>query len=91
LPKVVIEAMAYGIPPIVTNSGGSPELVEDGVSGLVVAPGDAKAIAEAIVRLIRDPTLRLTMGKGARERIATHFRIEDTIQRTLELYTDTVM
>jgi glycosyltransferase involved in cell wall biosynthesis len=90
LPKVVIEAMAYGIPPIVTDSGGSPELVEDGVSGLVVAPGDARAIAKAIACLVRDPALRTTMGKRARERIATHFRIEDTIQQTLGLYTDTL-
>lgn len=90
LPKVVIEAMAYGTPPIVTNSGGSPELVEDSVSGLVVAPGDARAIAEAVSRLVRDPALRTTMGKRARERIATHFRIKDTIQQTFELYADTL-
>ena len=45
LPKTVIEAMAYGVPPVVTNVGGSPELVADGVSGLVVPPGDAAALA----------------------------------------------
>jgi len=87
LPKVVIEAMAYGIPPVVTDSGGSPELVEDGISGIVVTPGDSKAIAKAILCLVKDPILRATMGKKARERIATHFRIDDTIQQTLELYT----
>lgn len=88
LPKVIIEAMVYGIPPIVTDSGGSPELVEDGDSGIVVASGDSKAIAKAILRLAKDPALRIRMGKKARERIATHFRIEDTIQRTFDLYTD---
>jgi glycosyltransferase involved in cell wall biosynthesis len=55
LPKTVIEAMAYAVPPIVTDVGGSPELVVNGVSGLVVAPGDARALADAISTLYRDP------------------------------------
>jgi len=51
LPKTVIESMAYGVAPIVSDSGGSAELVVDGESGIVVAPGDAAALAAAIERL----------------------------------------
>ena len=86
LPKVVIEAMAYGIPPIVTDSGGSPELIENGVSGLIVPPKDAGAIADAILRLYRDPGQRRQMGREAKARIADRFSIEDTIGRTHLLY-----
>lgn len=88
LPKVVIEAMAYGIPPIVSDAGGSPELIEDGTSGIIVAPGDPKAIAEAVMKLYKNPELRTAMGKNARKRIDTCFRIEDTIRNTLNVYTD---
>jgi glycosyltransferase involved in cell wall biosynthesis len=86
LPKTVIEAMIYEVPPIVTNTGGSPELVEDGVSGLVVPPGDAAALADAMLRLYRDPDLRHRMGSAARRRIETHFNTNETVAQTLALY-----
>jgi glycosyltransferase involved in cell wall biosynthesis len=86
LPKVIIEAMAYGVTPIVTNSGGSPELIEEMTSGLIVPPGDAKAIADAILSLFNDPALCDNLGRSARKRIASHFKIEDTVLQTERLY-----
>ncbi len=86
LPRSIIEAMACRRPCIVTNFGGQAELVEDGVSGLQVPPGDPAAIADAIIRLYEDPALRQRMGEAARERIATRFNIERTIDETLALY-----
>ena len=86
LPRSVIEAMCYRVPPIVTDSGGSPELVVDGESGIVVPVHDGRAIAAAIERLYRDPELRRRMGEAARTRIGTHFRNEDTVRKTIELY-----
>ena len=86
LPKVIIEAMAYGTVPIVTDSGGSPELIEDGISGLIVPPRDASAIAGAVSYLYHHPERRKEMGQHARKRIEHDFRIEDTIERTLFLY-----
>jgi glycosyltransferase involved in cell wall biosynthesis len=86
LPKVIIEAMAYGAVPIVTDSGGSPELVEDGISGLIVPPRDASAIAGAVSFLYHHPERRNEMGQHARKRIQDDFRIEDTIEQTLFLY-----
>jgi glycosyltransferase involved in cell wall biosynthesis len=86
LARSLLEAMAYGVAPIVTASGGSPEVVVDGVSGIVVPVRDAAAIGAAIRRLHEDPALRRRMGEAARERIRTHFRIEDTIEQTLGLY-----
>ncbi|HLF23452.1 MAG TPA: glycosyltransferase, partial [Burkholderiales bacterium] len=90
LSRSLIEAMAYGVPPIVTNCGGSPELVVDGVSGLVVPVRDVGAINRAIRRMYEDPALRRRMGAAARERIGSRFKIEDTIQQTLGLYRELV-
>lgn len=86
LPKVIIEAMAYGVAPIVTDSGGSPELIENGKSGIVVPPGDAKAIADQITKLYNDRQACRDIGANARNRIQTSFRIEDTIDQTYALY-----
>ncbi len=86
LARSLIEAMAYARPVIVTDCGGSPELVVDGVSGIVVPVHDPEAIAAAIRKLIADPALRRRFGEAARERIRTQFRIEDTIEQTLAMY-----
>lgn len=90
LPRSVIEAMAYMTPPVVTDIGGSPELVVDGVSGLIVPARDSAAIARAIRVLYDDPILRSRLGAAARERIRKHFRIEDTIEQTRKLYLELV-
>ncbi len=86
LARAIIEAMAYRVPPVVTDCGGSPELVVDGECGFVVPVRDAPALAAAFERLYRDPALRGRYGDAARARIATEFRNEDTVARTIELY-----
>jgi glycosyltransferase involved in cell wall biosynthesis len=86
LPKVIIEAMAYGIPPIVTDSGGSPELIENEISGIIIPPGRPEKIAAAILKLYEDDEGRKAMGENARKRIASTFKIETTIGKTLQLY-----
>ncbi len=86
LARSLIEAMAYGIAPVVTDCGGSPELVVQGVSGLVVPVADAEALAAAIRTLHDDAALRARLGRAARERIGRDFRIEDTIAKTYALY-----
>jgi glycosyltransferase involved in cell wall biosynthesis len=90
LPRSVIEAMAYAVAPIVTDAGGSPELVEHGDSGIVVPPGDRQALGDAILRLYEEPGLRNRMGQRARERIATHFHVDATVSSTLALYRELV-
>jgi glycosyltransferase involved in cell wall biosynthesis len=86
LSRGLIEAMVYRIPSIVTNCGGNPELVVDGVTGLLVPVRDPGAISDAICRMYKDPGMRRRMGKAARDRIKTSFRIEDTIKQTIALY-----
>jgi glycosyltransferase involved in cell wall biosynthesis len=86
LPRAVIEAMMYRVPPVVTDSGGSPELIVDGESGILVPIKDPQALADAFTQLYRDEAARLAMGEAALERMKTHFRNEDTIEKTIALY-----
>ncbi len=86
LPKTVIESMALGVVPIVTRTGGSPELVVDGESGLVVPPGDAAALAAAITQLAENRVRARAMGGAARSRITSRFRLSDAIDQHLALY-----
>jgi len=86
LARSLIEAMAYGVAPIVTDCGGSPELVVHGESGLVIPVGDAAAIGRALRKMHEKPEMRRRMGEAARNRIGKDFRIETTIEQTLALY-----
>ncbi len=88
LPKTVIEAMVYGVPPIVTDTGGSAELVIDRDSGLVIPPGDPIALASAIHWLQTHPSEARAMGARARQRIDRHFNLRQTVDRTLQVYQD---
>lgn len=90
LPRAIIEGMSQGIPPVVTDSGGSGELVESGVSGLVVPAGDSAALAAAFDRLLSDDEARAAMGRAAQQRITDHFNIEMTISATLAVYRDVI-
>jgi len=86
LTKAIIEPMAQGVPAVVTRAGGLPELVEDGRSGFVVDVDDPQALAGRIELLARDPELRQRMGREARARMQTHFHVDATVDRTLDLY-----
>lgn len=86
VPRAVVEGMAQGVPALVTDVGGSPELVRDGVDGRVVPPGDARALAEAIAWLAEDPDRRTGLGRNAQERIDTAFNLDRTIELTRRLY-----
>jgi glycosyltransferase involved in cell wall biosynthesis len=72
-PNSLIEAMAMGLPVISTTSGAIPEIVEDGVSGVLVAPGDPGELARAIVQLAVDPASRARLGCAARRKVELQF------------------
>jgi glycosyltransferase involved in cell wall biosynthesis len=65
MPLVLLEAMASGMPVVTTESSGMTDLVEDSHDGLFVIPGDTESLSAAIVRLCRDPELRLRLGSAA--------------------------
>ncbi len=86
LPKTVIEAMALGLPVVVTDSGGNRELVVEGETGFVVPPGDAGALADALAALMMDDTRCRRMGAAAREHLFRHFRTSLSGSLTLDFF-----
>lgn len=84
-PTVVIEAMTLGVPVVASNVGGIPDLIEPGVSGLLVPPGDRKSLLHALRRLTRDEQLRSVLRDGARLK-ASHFHAAEVVSRLEEIY-----
>lgn len=82
----ILEAQAMGLPVIATSVSGNPELVAERITGLLVPPGDAEALAEAIKSLIRDPVSRCRMGMRARETVLERFTIERNVRKTEEIF-----
>ena len=83
---VTLEAMTQGCPVVVTSTGGSPEIVTDGVEGFLVDPGDAAALARKLDCLLDSPGLRREMGRRGRRRVAAEFSQETMLDRTEEIY-----
>jgi glycosyltransferase involved in cell wall biosynthesis len=87
---VVMEAMAMGLPVVATNIGGSLDQVADGVTGLLVPPGDSAALADAIEKLMVNPELCRRMGKAGVERIHTHFSLAEMTNKIERLFDDAI-
>lgn len=86
LPNALLEALAMGKPVVATAVGGIPEIVENGVTGLVVRPADPGALEEAILRLINDKSLANRLGAEAQDFIIQNHSIETTVQKWQSLY-----
>jgi len=86
--RVLIEAMAAGVPVIASAQGGPTEIVEDGVTGLLVAPGSSEELADAMRQLLGDAPRRVAMGVAARQRAIEHFDIRRQVERIQSLYLD---
>jgi glycosyltransferase involved in cell wall biosynthesis len=80
------EAMAYGRPVVASAVGGLLDAVEDGVTGLLVPPGDAPALRSALERLLGDPVLRARLGEAGRRRAGELFSHESATRGTLAAY-----
>jgi glycosyltransferase involved in cell wall biosynthesis len=85
LGTAVIDSMALGVPPIAFDVGGLPELVEPGVSGLLVPPGDVAAFSQAAASLIRDEALRRRLGEAGPSR-AAEFSVSRMAEGTRRAY-----
>jgi len=85
-PYTCLEAMACGKPVVASDCGGIREMIEDGVNGLLVPPGDVVALSEALIRLLTDRSLSLEMGRRARERVERLYSRKAVVGKILEVY-----
>lgn len=86
MPNVLLEAMAMQLPVVTTPVTGNPELVQDGVNGLLVRERDANSLAQAIERLFKDPALRLKLGEQARQTILNGYDIHQTAAQMAAIF-----
>ncbi|MGV3742779.1 MAG: glycosyltransferase, partial [Burkholderiaceae bacterium] len=82
----LLQASAAAVPIIASRAGGMPEAVLDGVTGLLILPGDVPALTESLRRLLNDAALRRHMGQSGRERILREFSIDAMITGNLSVY-----
>jgi glycosyltransferase involved in cell wall biosynthesis len=82
----LLDAMACARPIVATQAGGIPEIVTDGVNGLLAPPRDAPALAQAIVRALKDPDLRQRLGKAGFDRVRARFTVERMVAETASVY-----
>jgi glycosyltransferase involved in cell wall biosynthesis len=85
-PLTLQEAMAMEIPVVSTTVGSIPELIEDGKEGFLVPERNEKALADAILKLINNPSQREKMGKKGREKILREFNIKTQVDKLLEIW-----
>ncbi|MFQ6027324.1 MAG: glycosyltransferase [Dehalococcoidia bacterium] len=86
LPVSLLEAMGAGLPSVSTRVGGVPEVVEEGVEGLMVSPEDPEQMAEAVLRLLGDADTRLRMGQAGLDRVNRQFSVQRMVDQTEGLY-----
>jgi glycosyltransferase involved in cell wall biosynthesis len=86
LPVALLEASACGRALVSTRIPGVEDFVRDGLTGLLVPPGDPPALAAAIDRLLQDPALRGRMGAAGRERVLENYTTEIVNERTFRVY-----
>ena len=85
VPMAILEAMAYGLPVIATPVGGIPDVIRHGREGLLVEVGNRDALTAALARMVAEPALRASLGRGARA-TAESLNVTNYVQRLLEFY-----
>jgi glycosyltransferase involved in cell wall biosynthesis len=84
--NAILEAMAAGLPVVATKVGGNTEIVNDGVTGILVPAQNPDALAVAVTSLLNNSELMKSMGKKGRERIEADFLLSKMVKNTEELY-----
>jgi len=90
LPNIILESMASSKPVVATTVGGIPEAVIDGKTGILVPPKNPEALANAIIKLLKNPKLREKMGKAGRKRVEKYFTIKKMVKEYEKVYDELI-
>ena len=86
----LLESMAAGCCPVVTDVGGNPEIVRMGIDGIVVKNGDVDGLRDALVRLIKEPDVRLEFSRSARARVSEVYDLRAVVDAYNRLYREAI-
>jgi len=86
LPLSLLEAMRAGIPIVATDVDGNRDVIEDGISGLLVPPKNGEALAQAVIKILHTPSLTKNLVEKAKTRLQTDFSLENMLQKTQQIY-----
>ncbi|MFH0839009.1 MAG: GT4 family glycosyltransferase PelF [Candidatus Omnitrophota bacterium] len=88
--RVIIEAFASGVPVVATSVGGVLDIINDRTNGLLVPPADPKAMAQAIIDVLKNNDLRISLIKEAKKTVDTKFGLDTMVKKTLKVYEETL-
>ena len=91
MPNSVLESMAAGLPVVATRVGGTPEIIVDGVDGLLVPPQDSQALARAMLHILQDADFARRLSRSGQEKMQTHFGFDRLIAELEQLYSNSML
>ncbi|MDD5518982.1 MAG: GT4 family glycosyltransferase PelF [Candidatus Omnitrophica bacterium] len=86
--RVIVEAQAAGVPVVATEVGGVVDIIENGRTGLMVPPSDPQSMAEAVVKIFKDPRLAAELAEEAYKKVKEKYNVELMVKNTLDVYTE---
>ncbi|MDD5568664.1 MAG: lipopolysaccharide heptosyltransferase II [Candidatus Omnitrophica bacterium] len=86
--RVIVEAQASGVPVVATKVGGVVDIIENGRTGLMVAPSDPQSMAEAVIKIYKDPELARNFAEAAYQKVKERYSVELMVDNTLDVYKD---
>jgi glycosyltransferase involved in cell wall biosynthesis len=86
MPNAIVEAMAHGLPIVASSVGSIPEVVEHGVGGYLLPPGDAQGLVTALAKVLKDPRRSHEMGEHNRRLVRARFTNRHTVERLRAVY-----
>ena len=91
VPVVLMEAMASGVPCVTTRITGIPELIRDGIDGLLVTPSDVVELVNTVAVLMNDKSLRLKLGEAGRARVSDRYNLQQNVVRLSQIFSARLM
>ena len=86
--RVIVEAQAVGVPVVATEVGGVVDIIENGRTGLLVPAADAQSMAEAVIKIFKDPALARDLSEAAYKKVKEKYNLELMVKNTLDVYTE---